>query len=92
MYKILPEVAYQKSISFSLGMKLPEVVPFVASIVLGVPLPLLLCLDLGTGIMTSISLAMEAKEGDIMQHKPRDPGTLKLIVVLVDIMHRGACR
>ncbi len=80
----------KKSISYSLGKNLPEVLPFIAFLAFGCPLPLtpllLLCLDLGTDIMPSISLAMEEKESDIMKRRPRDPnkdrlGTVKLIVV-----------
>ena len=78
----------KKSISYSLGKNMPEVIPFVVYLAFGLPLPLtpllLLCVDLGTDIMPSISLAMENKEFDIMQRKPRNPkhdklGTIKLI-------------
>merc|ERR1712087_867930 len=67
---------------------MPEVIRFVAFLAFGCPIPLtpllLLCMDLGTDIMPSISLAMETKEMDIMKRQPRDPkhdklGTIKLI-------------
>jgi len=78
----------KKSIAYTLSSNIPEISPFLAFIVIGVPLPLstilILCVDLGTDMVPAISMAWENKEADIMTRNPRDPDvdhlvTLKLV-------------
>ena len=67
----------KKSIAYTLSSNIPEISPFLAFIVIGVPLPLstilILCVDLGTDMVPAISMAWENKEADIMTRNPRDP-------------------
>lgn len=66
----------KKSICYTLSSKLPEMMPFLAFVVLDVPLALsaitILCIDLGTDVIPAISLAYEFPESDIMLRKPRN--------------------
>eukprot|EP00756_Hemistasia_phaeocysticola_P026953 Hpha_TRINITY_DN16092_c2_g12::TRINITY_DN16092_c2_g12_i1::g.117578::m.117578/K01539/ATP1A; sodium/potassium-transporting ATPase subunit alpha len=65
----------KKSIAYTLSSNIPEISPFIAFIILRVPLPLstvlILCVDLGTDMVPAISLAYETKERDIMKRPPR---------------------
>jgi sodium/potassium-transporting ATPase subunit alpha len=51
----------KKSIAYALSAKLPEVLPFLAFVILGLPLPLstalVLCIDIGTDLIPGIALA-----------------------------------
>ena len=51
----------KKSIAYALSAKIPEVVPFLAFVLLGLPLPLstvlVLCIEIGTDLIPAISLA-----------------------------------
>ncbi|XKL67945.1 hypothetical protein PGB90_003436 [Kerria lacca] len=73
----------KKSITYSLASNTPEIVPFLISIFIGIPLPLsvvgILFIDLGTNMWPSISLAYEKAESDIMQRVPRNPKKDKLV-------------
>jgi len=73
----------KKSIAYTLTSNIPEISPFLLFIILDVPLPLgtitILCIDLGTDMVPAISLAYERAESDIMQRKPRNPFTDKLV-------------
>lgn len=73
----------KKSIAYTLTTNAPEIIPFMMFILLEVPLPLgtlcILCIDLGTDVIPSISLAYERPESDIMKRRPRDPKTDKLV-------------
>jgi len=73
----------KKSIAYTLTSNIPEISPFLAFIVTGIPLPLgtvtILCIDLGTDLLPAISLAYEEAETDIMQRKPRNSATDKLV-------------
>ncbi|RWS23373.1 Sodium/potassium-transporting ATPase subunit alpha-like protein, partial [Leptotrombidium deliense] len=73
----------KKSIAYTLTSNIPEITPFLAFIVFGIPLPLgtvaILCIDLGTDMVPAISLAYEKAESDIMKRKPRDPINDKLV-------------
>lgn len=66
----------KKSIAYTLTSNIPEISPFLAYIVLGIPLGLgtvtILWIDLGTDMVPAISLAYERPENDIMKRKPRD--------------------
>jgi len=67
----------KKSIAYTLTSNIPEISPFLAFIILGIPLPLgtvgILCIDLGTDMVPAISLAYEHPETDIMKRQPRNP-------------------
>eukprot|EP00760_Papus_ankaliazontas_P032430 PhM_4_TR5799/c0_g1_i1/m.26956/K01539/ATP1A; sodium/potassium-transporting ATPase subunit alpha len=73
----------KKSITYTLCSNVPELVPFIAYSLIGLPLPmstmLILCIDLGTDVVPSIALAYEAPESDIMSRPPRDPKTDNLV-------------
>ncbi|KAG6798721.1 sodium/potassium-transporting ATPase subunit alpha [Apis mellifera caucasica] len=67
----------KSSIGYTLASNVPEILPFLAFILLGIPLPVgvicILCIDLGTDMWPAISLAYEKSESDIMLRKPRIP-------------------
>jgi len=73
----------KKSIAYTLTSNIPEISPFLAFILTGIPLPLgtvtILCIDLGTDLLPAISLAYEEAETDIMKRAPRDPLHDKLV-------------
>uniref|UniRef100_A0A1B6E3G4 Sodium/potassium-transporting ATPase subunit alpha n=1 Tax=Clastoptera arizonana TaxID=38151 RepID=A0A1B6E3G4_9HEMI len=73
----------KKSIAYTLASNIPEITPFLAFIVSGIPLPLgvvaVLCIDLGTDMWPAISLAYESPESDIMRRHPRNPMKDKLV-------------
>ncbi len=73
----------KKSIAYALSAKLPEVLPFLAFVFIGITLPLstvlVLCIDIGTDLIPSISLAYETAERDIMKRKPRQPKKHRLV-------------
>ncbi|XP_054716444.1 sodium/potassium-transporting ATPase subunit alpha-like [Uloborus diversus] len=73
----------KKSIAYTLSSNIPEVSPFLLFILADIPLPLgtiaILCIDLGTDMVPAISLAYEKAESDIMQRKPRNAKTDKLV-------------
>jgi sodium/potassium-transporting ATPase subunit alpha len=66
----------KKSIAYTLSSKVPEMVPFLLMLFVGIPLPLstvlILCIDLGTDLVPAISYAYENKESNIMLKPPRD--------------------
>lgn len=65
----------KKSIAYTLTSNIPEIIPFLAQIVLKMPLGMttimILCIDLGTDILPAISFAYEEPESDIMSIPPR---------------------
>nr|AFU25689.1 Na+,K+ ATPase alpha-subunit 1A [Oncopeltus fasciatus]CAH1755606.1 Na,K-ATPase alpha 1A [Oncopeltus fasciatus] len=73
----------KKSIAYTLSSNIPEISPFLANVVLNIPLPLgavtILCIDLGTDMVPAISLAYEEAESDIMKRQPRNPFSDKLV-------------
>jgi sodium/potassium-transporting ATPase subunit alpha len=66
----------KKSIAYTLTSNIPEITPFLALILLKIPIPLetvmILCIDLGTDMLPAISLAYEEPESDIMRRMPRN--------------------
>jgi sodium/potassium-transporting ATPase subunit alpha len=66
-----------KIIQYTFTKNMTELTPFIMFILLNIPLALgtitILCVDLGTDIMPSLSLSYEKAESDIMLRKPRDP-------------------
>ncbi|ETO21357.1 sodium/potassium-transporting ATPase subunit alpha-2, partial [Reticulomyxa filosa] len=73
----------KKSIAYVLASNIPELVPFLLTQVIGIPLPLttvmMLMVDLGTDIAPAISMAFEIKESDIMNRQPRNAKKDKLV-------------
>jgi sodium/potassium-transporting ATPase subunit alpha len=65
----------RKATSYILTSNVPEITPFLAFLLLGVPLPLtvilILAIDLGTDMLPAIALGSEPAESDIMQLPPR---------------------
>ena len=65
----------QKFISYILTSNVPEILPFIAFVLLALPLPmnvqLILAIDLGTDLLPALALAVEKEEGDIMHRPPR---------------------
>jgi len=65
----------KKSIAYTLSSNIPEILPFIAFIIMQIPLPLstvlILCVDLGTDIFPAVSFAFEDSELDIMTRRPR---------------------
>lgn len=73
----------KKSIAYTLTSNIPEIIPFLAQIVIKLPLGMttimILCIDLGTDILPAISFAYEDSESDIMNIPPRDRHNDKLV-------------
>lgn len=73
----------KKSIAYTLSSNIPEISPFLAFILTGIPQPLttvlILCIDLGTDMLPAISLAYERAESDIMLRAPRNAAVDRLV-------------
>ncbi|ETO28972.1 Na+/K+ -ATPase alpha 2 subunit proprotein, partial [Reticulomyxa filosa] len=73
----------KKSIAYVLASNIPELVPYLLTQMIGIPLPLttvmMLMVDLGTDIAPAISMAFETKEADIMRRQPRNAQKDKLV-------------
>lgn len=65
----------KKSISYTIASNIPEIIPFLALILIQIPLSLstvlMLCVDLGTDMVPAVSFSFEEPELDIMTRKPR---------------------
>mgnify|MGYP000848321779 CR=1 FL=1 len=65
----------KKCLVYALTSNIPELVPFLSMVFFGFPLPLsnilMLCINLGTDIFPSFSLAWEDGELDLMLRPPR---------------------
>jgi sodium/potassium-transporting ATPase subunit alpha len=65
----------KKFIAYILTSNVPEILPFIAFVLLGIPLPLtvvlILSIDLGTDLLPALGLGVETSEMDVMQKKPR---------------------
>jgi sodium/potassium-transporting ATPase subunit alpha len=65
----------RKFTSYVLASNVPEMVPFLAYVVLPVPLALtviqILCIDVGTDLMPAIGLGREPPDGEAMKLPPR---------------------
>jgi magnesium-transporting ATPase (P-type) len=64
-----------KFVRYIFASNVPELVPFLAFVLLGVPLPLtvmqILAVDLGTDLVPALGLGSEPPEPDIMDRPPR---------------------
>lgn len=65
----------KKTVVYLLTSNIPEIIPFLAFIIIQIPLPLsnifMLCICVGTDILPALSLAYEEAELDIMTRQPR---------------------
>ncbi len=65
----------KKFIAYILTSNIPEIMPFIAFVLLRIPLPLtivlILAIDLGTDIVPALGLGIEKPEGDVMKRPPR---------------------
>ena len=65
----------KRCLVYALTSNIPELIPFLSMVVLGFPLPLsnllMLCINIGTDLFPSFSLAWEDGELDLMIRKPR---------------------
>ncbi len=65
----------KKFIAYILRSNIPEILPFIAFVLLGIPLPmtvvLILAIDLGTDLIPAIGLGTEKSEADVMNNKPK---------------------
>jgi sodium/potassium-transporting ATPase subunit alpha len=68
----------KKFIAYILTSNVPEILPFIAFVLLDVPLPLtvvlILAIDLGTDIVPALGLGAEQPETDVMRKPPRKRG------------------
>ncbi|KAL4472719.1 hypothetical protein ABPG74_018668 [Tetrahymena malaccensis] len=66
----------KKTFVYLLCSNIPEILPFLAFIILSIPLPLsnifMLCICVGTDIYPALSLGYEEAEIDIMTRRPRE--------------------
>jgi sodium/potassium-transporting ATPase subunit alpha len=72
----------KKFITYILTSNVPEILPFIAYVLLPIPLPItviqILAIDLITDILPAIGLGNEAPEADTMQRPPR-PRTERMV-------------
>ncbi|HET9325313.1 MAG TPA: cation-transporting P-type ATPase [Candidatus Eisenbacteria bacterium] len=71
-----------KFVTYIFASNVPELVPFLAAVFFGLPLPLtvmqILAVDLGTDLLPALALGAERPEPDIMDQPPR-PRTERLL-------------
>ena len=65
----------KKFIAYILTSNVPQILPFIAFVLLGIPLPLtvvlILSIDLGTDLLPALGLGVEKPENDVMSIPPR---------------------
>jgi len=65
----------RKFVTYIFASNVPEIVPFMAFVLLGVPLPLtvlqVLAVDLGTDLLPALALGLEPPEPGVMERPPR---------------------
>jgi sodium/potassium-transporting ATPase subunit alpha len=65
----------RRFIGYVLTSNVPEILPYIAFVLLDIPLPLpvllILAIDLGTDLIPAIGLATETSETDVMNQPPR---------------------
>lgn len=76
----------QKFLTYILTSNVPELVPYLACVLLGVPLPLtilqILAVDLGTDMLPALALGAEPADPEVMRRPPRSRGARLLDVAL----------
>lgn len=64
-------------ITYIFASNIPEIVPYIAYVLLKIPLPLtiiqILAVDLGTDLFPALALGAEKPSGNLMQRPPRSP-------------------
>ena len=64
-----------KFVTYIFASNIPELVPFLALVFFGIPLPLtvmqILAVDLGTDLLPALALGAEPAESDVMDRRPR---------------------
>ncbi|MFA5353529.1 MAG: cation-transporting P-type ATPase, partial [Thermodesulfovibrionales bacterium] len=67
----------RKFISYIFSSNIPEIVPYLACVILRIPLPLtimqILAVDLGTDMLPALALGAEKPTEGLMKQPPRDP-------------------
>lgn len=67
----------RKFISYIFSSNIPEIVPYLAYVLFGIPLPLtimqILAVDLGTDMLPALALGAEKPTKNLMKQPPRDP-------------------
>jgi Ca2+-transporting ATPase len=67
-----------KFVTYIFASNIPELVPFLVFVLLGIPLPLtvmqILAVDLGTDLLPALALGAEPPEPDVMDRPPRPRG------------------
>jgi len=65
----------KKFVTYIFASNIPEIIPFIAFVLLKIPLPLavlqILAVDLGTDIFPALGLGVEPPEAGIMKQRPR---------------------
>jgi sodium/potassium-transporting ATPase subunit alpha len=65
----------RRFVGYVLTSNVPEILPYIAFVLLGIPLPLpvllILAIDLGTDLLPAVGLATEPAEADVMLEPPR---------------------
>jgi len=65
----------RKFVTYIFASNVPEIVPFLAFVLLRIPLPLtvmqILAVDLGTDLLPALALGIEKPEPDVMRRPPR---------------------
>lgn len=68
----------RKFVTYIFASNVPEIVPFIAFVLLPIPLPLtvmqILAVDLGTDLVPALALGMEAPAAGVMERPPRSRG------------------
>lgn len=68
----------QKFLTYILTSNIPELLPYLASVLFGIPLPLtviqILAVDLGTDMLPALALGAELTHPDVMNRPPRQRG------------------
>ena len=82
----------KKFIAYILTSNVPEIWPFIAFVLLGIPLPLtvvlILSIDLGTDLLPALGLGVETPEVDVMKRPPR-PRDERLLTPSLLLMSYG---
>lgn len=75
----------KKTLGYLLTSNVPEIVPFLLFVMIGVPSALsvmaIITIDVGTDLWPAISLAYEKAESDIMRRQPRNLKTDRLVTL-----------
>ncbi len=65
----------RRFVAYIFTSNVPEIIPFILFVLLGIPLPLtilqILAIDLGTDIVPALALGVEQPEPGVMERKPR---------------------